>query len=129
VYALPYFVSFLLDFDYFKLAFTARNVKKYRKSPLKEQFAAAAANVRAELNNPNYTMIGENIEVLRTAFTASKNAGKTWQIWAATTSTIWIQIQVLFFILYASISFALYNDCHSPMLVHSFFVYQLSAIQ
>ncbi len=74
-------------FEFFDRAFTARNVNKYSKSPLKEEFAAAAANVKAEINNPNYTMIGENIEILRNAFTASKEAGKTWQIWAGATST------------------------------------------
>jgi hypothetical protein len=68
------------------LAFATTNVSRYSESPLKEQFAAIAASVQAEVNNPNYTMIGENIQVLRNAFSASKAAGKPWQIWAGATS-------------------------------------------
>jgi hypothetical protein len=74
-------------FTYFDRAFTAKNVNRYRRSPLKQVFEAAAARVRAEVYNPAYTMIGNNIEILRNSFTASKAAGKTWQIWAGATST------------------------------------------
>jgi hypothetical protein len=69
------------------LAFASTNVSLYSESPLKEQFAAIAASVQLEVNNPNYTMIGENIQILKNAFSDSKAAGKTWQIWAGATST------------------------------------------
>ena len=74
-------------FDFFPGAFTEKNAYRYDRSPLREEFAADAAAVQAEIYNPNYTMIGENIEVLRNAFSESKKAGKTWQIWAGATST------------------------------------------
>jgi hypothetical protein len=74
----------------FGLAFASTNVSLYNQSPLREQFAAIAANVQLEVNNPNYTMIGENIQVLRNAFSASKAAGKPWQIWAGATSKLLI---------------------------------------
>ena len=85
-FSLYIWYSLFTVFTYFDRAFTARNVNRYRRSPLKEAFAAAAASVRAEVYNPSYTMIGDNIEVLRKSFTASKEAGKTWQIWAGATS-------------------------------------------
>jgi hypothetical protein len=45
-----------------------------------------AAAVRAILENSTFTMIGEDISILRDAFTTSKDAGKPWQIWAAATA-------------------------------------------
>jgi hypothetical protein len=55
-------------------------------SPLKEQFEAVAAGIQAKAYNPNYTMIGENINIMKTVFQNSKTAGKPWQIWAGGTS-------------------------------------------
>ena len=78
---------FLSVFAKFALAFGSTNVSLYTESPLKEQFAAIAVDVQKEVNNPNYTMIGDNINILKNAFGASKAAGKTWQIWAGATST------------------------------------------
>jgi hypothetical protein len=72
---------------FFPLAFNNTNVTAYREQPLLGIFQQNAAALKAELNNPNYTQIGKNIDVLRAAFSASKAAGKPWQIWAGTTST------------------------------------------
>ena len=73
--------------DFFARAFDEKNAFRYDRSPLKQAFSADAAAARAEIFNASYTMIGENIEVLRNAFSESKEAGKTWQIWAGATST------------------------------------------
>jgi hypothetical protein len=75
-------------FTFFDLAIEKKNVNRYGRYPLKQKFEESAAKARAEIYNPNYTMIGENIEILRSSFSASKAAGKTWQIWAGATSTI-----------------------------------------
>jgi PhoD-like phosphatase len=87
-------------FSPFGVAFASTNVSQYNQSPLREQFAAIAASVQLEVNNPNYTMIGDNIQILRNAFSNSKAAGKTWQIWAGATSTS------LIFFLYSLIDFS-----------------------
>ena len=62
------------------------NVTAYKFSPLKEQIQASADAIQAKINNPNYTQIGENFEIMRTVFRNSKAAGKTWQIWGGGTS-------------------------------------------
>jgi PhoD-like phosphatase len=46
---------------------------------------AIAEKSLEENNNPSYTMIGDNIDILETAFKKSKKAGKPWQIWASST--------------------------------------------
>jgi hypothetical protein len=53
---------------------------------VKEQIEASAAAIQARINNPNYTLIGDNFDVMRTVFRNSKAAGKTWQIWGGATS-------------------------------------------
>ena len=60
----------------------------YTQSPFKEQIEATAAGIQARINNPSYTMIGENFNVLKTVFQNSKAAGKTWQIWGGATSKL-----------------------------------------
>lgn len=69
-----------------KLAFDNLNVTAYSESPLEGQFAAIAEDIRAKVYNESYTMIGDNINILRDVFQASKDAGKTWQIWGGATS-------------------------------------------
>jgi hypothetical protein len=58
------------------LAFNNTNVTAYREQPLLGIFQQNAIAFKAELHNPNYTQIGKNIEVLKSAFSASKAAGK-----------------------------------------------------
>jgi hypothetical protein len=70
----------------FPTAFTNTNVSAYAVSPLKEQIEASAATIQAKIYNPNYTQIGEDINIIKTVFQNSKAAGKPWQIWAGGTS-------------------------------------------
>jgi hypothetical protein len=82
----------LVDIERFGFTFDARNVGAYGRGRLKNQIERIAAELRAEANDPQYTMIGKNIDILRSAFNASKAAGKTWQIWgAATSKNMWNQ--------------------------------------
>lgn len=74
------------NFDAFSLAFDRRAVRTYTLPPLKGQFKKIADDLKAEINNPKYTMIGKNIEILGDAFAASRSNGKIWQIWAGSTS-------------------------------------------
>lgn len=50
-------------------------------------------------------MIGENIEILRSSFTASKEAGKTWQIWAGATSKYVFPFHYIYFDGFMALSF------------------------
>lgn len=75
------------DFTPFaRLAFDNNNVSEYSVPPLSDQFAAIADSIREEIYNASYTMIGDNINILRDVFQSSKEAGKTWQIWGGATS-------------------------------------------
>ena len=60
-----------------------RNVTAYydRNSEAYAAFAQAAASNEAFGNDPEKSIIGENIEILRFAWDESTAAGKTWQIW------------------------------------------------
>jgi hypothetical protein len=69
------------------------NVSAYTESPIKEQIEAHAASLRAKIFNPNYTQIGENINIIRTVFQNSKDAGKPWQIWAGGTSKYYLTLR------------------------------------
>lgn len=71
-----------------QLAFDNLNVSEYSEPPLSNQFAAIAESVRQEIYNASYTMIGDNINILRNVFQDSKEAGKTWQIWGGATSKL-----------------------------------------
>jgi hypothetical protein len=70
----------------FPAAFANTNVSTYTSSPVKEQIEASAALIQARINNPNYTQIGANFNIMKTVFQNSKAAGKTWQIWGGGTS-------------------------------------------
>jgi hypothetical protein len=48
--------------------------------------ATLVADAQGNASIPEYTMIGENIEILRENFAASKAADKVWQIWGAATA-------------------------------------------
>lgn len=69
----------------FSLAFGNLNVSAYEEEPLKSQFDAIHDSVMAEINNPEYTMIGGKTDFLEEKFAASKAAGKPWQIYGAAT--------------------------------------------
>jgi len=64
------------------------NVEAY-EDPDSEEYAElqiVAAALNATLWDPEYTMIGENINILSKVFSESKAYGVTWQIWAANTA-------------------------------------------
>jgi len=66
-------------------AFTYDNVTEYA-DPDSEVNAALLATAQTELdrqNDPQYTMIGDYMSLLRDTFQASADADKPWQIWAA----------------------------------------------
>jgi alkaline phosphatase D len=73
---------------FFPFATVNKDVSQYRNesSPLKAEIMAIAKKVHAVLESDNFTMIGEDMSVLTSAFQESKNAGQPWQIWATGTA-------------------------------------------
>jgi PhoD-like phosphatase len=45
-----------------------------------------ANDVHKKLDDPSFTMIGKNIEILRSNFARSKSSGQPWQIWMTATA-------------------------------------------
>jgi hypothetical protein len=78
---------YLKDFGYFGAAYGNTNISSYTDAttPIGATLKDAAAKAKAFGENPNSTMIGANIDVLRDAWQASKDAGKTWQVWTGAT--------------------------------------------
>ena len=77
----------LIDFGYFGAAYVNSSVALYTDptTEIGATMQAAADKAKAFGENPDFTMIGDNINVLRDAWQASKDAGKTWQIWTGAT--------------------------------------------
>lgn len=87
-FSLNLFAHYFTDFlPFVRLSIANTDVDQYSESPLKENITAIADDIRAEIMNPEYSLIGENIEILREAFQNSKAAGKPWQIFGAPVST------------------------------------------
>lgn len=64
------------------------NVTQYGEegSPVKEELDAVAANVRAKMWDPSFTMVGEgSVSLLEDKFRTSKMDGKPWQIFLSST--------------------------------------------
>jgi len=60
------------------------NISAYSdpSTPEYAAFSEVATSVRNQIHDPSNAIAGENIHILRDAWQASTNAGKTWQIWA-----------------------------------------------
>lgn len=73
---------------FFSVAGASNNVVDYSdvSNPLFDQLQTTAATVKAGLEDPQYTMIGPDIEFLRDSFKSSAEAGQPWQIWATATA-------------------------------------------
>jgi hypothetical protein len=99
------------NFGRFAAAFGSLNVTAYREPPLINTFQQVADTIRSEINDPAYTMIGRNIDVLKNTFEASRVAGKVWQIWGGATSTYLYCLQALMYRLF---------DPMSAYLTHAF---------
>lgn len=80
------FVTFV-DFNFFAAAFGNTDVASYKDPATAIGVAMQSAADKAKTfgANPDSTLIGGNINVLRDAWQASKDAGKTWQIWTGAT--------------------------------------------
>jgi phosphodiesterase/alkaline phosphatase D-like protein len=78
----PTFLSFAL------LALRYTNLDKFLTNGTKAQkkLLEVANSVQKTLEDPSYTMIGENIETLRSNFTQSKALAQPWQIWMTATA-------------------------------------------
>jgi hypothetical protein len=85
-FCFPMFSSCLAG-PFAAVTFSNTNVSSYA-DPTTQAYAALSAlavESNALINDPKYTMIGENINILKDSFQASKDAGKPWQIWAGAT--------------------------------------------
>jgi alkaline phosphatase D len=73
---------------FFPLAATYTNVAEYRNesSPAYAMMIEQAEVTRLLQENETFTLIGDNIEVLRQAFESSKERGQPWQIWVTGTA-------------------------------------------
>lgn len=74
-------------FNFFAAAFGNTDVASYKDpaTAIGVAMQSAADKAKAFGANPDSTLIGGNINVLRDAWQASKDAGKTWQIWTGAT--------------------------------------------
>lgn len=73
------------NFGSFLPAYANANMSAYEVEPLVSVFAAIHEGIMAEINNPNYTMIGSKTDFLQEQLEASKAAGKPWQIFGSAT--------------------------------------------
>lgn len=75
------------DFGYFGAAYANATISAYmdQTTPIGAALKDAAEKAKAFGENPSSTMIGANINVLRDAWQASTDAGKTWQVWTGAT--------------------------------------------
>ena len=73
---------------FFPFATANTDVSQYNNesSPVMDELMAVAKSVHEVLDSENFTMIGEDIAVLTSAFQESKDAGQPWQIWATATA-------------------------------------------
>lgn len=55
-------------------------------SPVYDEMTEVASSVAALLENDEFTLIGEDVDTLRSNFEASAQAGQPWQIWATATA-------------------------------------------
>jgi alkaline phosphatase D len=74
--------------SFFPLATAYTDVSQYtnESSPVFAEIREVAEGVHATLDSDEYTMIGEDIQILKDNFEASKSSGQTWQIWATATA-------------------------------------------
>jgi phosphodiesterase/alkaline phosphatase D-like protein len=74
--------------SFFGLAGTETDINQYlnTSSDAYDAMIEAADSVRVLQEDPSFTMIGDDIQTLETAFSQSKAAGQPWQIWAAATA-------------------------------------------
>ena len=74
------------NFGFFEAAFVETNISTYNEEPLATTFAEVHDAVLEEINNPEYTMIGTSkTQFLEDTLTASKTAGKPWQVFGSAT--------------------------------------------
>lgn len=73
-------------FGNFGAAFVETNISAYEEEPLASIFADVHTATMAEINNPEYSMIGSSkVQFLRDTLANSKNAGKPWQVFGSAT--------------------------------------------
>lgn len=74
--------------DFVPLSLRFRNAESYNDTSSRANRAITelAQELQATMDNPAYTMIGEDMEIIRTNFEKSKAAGQPWQIWATATA-------------------------------------------
>eukprot|EP00977_Amphora_coffeiformis_P009290 scaffold2103_cov185-Amphora_coffeaeformis.AAC.35 len=73
---------------FFPFATSNKDVTQYsnQSSQAYTDMLDVAADVASLLESEEYTMIGEDIDILRTNLQASKDAGQPWQIWSTATA-------------------------------------------
>jgi phosphodiesterase/alkaline phosphatase D-like protein len=75
-------------YDFLRVILLHRDVREYA-NPSSQAYKAimrVAKKSKGKQNDPKLTMIGKNIEIIRSAFADSKTNGQPWQIWAASTA-------------------------------------------
>ena len=73
---------------FFPFATANTDVSKYENatSPVVQELMTVAEGVHQVLDSDNFTLIGEDIQVLKEAFKESTDKGQPWQIWATATA-------------------------------------------
>lgn len=73
---------------FLEFASTNMDVSQYsnESSPVYAKLQQVASGVQKLLENPELTMIGDDLNYLQEAFSESKKKGQTWQIWATATA-------------------------------------------
>jgi len=74
--------------SFFPFATTNKDVSQYsnQSSSAYTEMLNVATEVAKILENEEYEMIGDNVDILRTNLQASKDAGQPWQIWSTATA-------------------------------------------